>query len=667
MWIRNVSVYNHKSIKDSGVVRLEKGLTCLVGMTGTGKTSFLEGIRLLDPKVVPKESELFRGSDISQNIANGSLAASSVKVVEAKLELDQSDTKELPTLTDNESLPEITLNRYLDGHFTIFLNDNEIKAASLDSTAIKRIVEELRNNFRNAMNRNLNNVRAHEGNFNNALDTFEKTNFGDNRESELSIRSLRNSLVSIPKDSQFQMDYDHRIKEIENMISEEREKLSHSPFNAILNNLPNIYYMDRVFNLEDKISLDQYISDPKSSETFSSIALLTQDMLPSGVESVRTKDAQLRISYYETISKKLTDKMSNLWSQQKYDFRVESDNANLTFYVKDLETNATVSVVEGSDGFKWWLAFYMEISSKLSESSKRSVILLDNPATSLHDKGKGDILRLLKDVSKSEKLQLIYTSHEHALIDPWRPDIIRLVEKKTGDGTKIISLNAPTDLSVLTRIREYIGSPARYSLYGGSRTLLFEGITDMDLFLAFNEYLERKGGEKYLSRDLYSVDEIGGISNALDYIKFYKKTGIDFLIIVDSAQKTKHEILDKISNEDKQKYILEISDVIGREGDSEDLIDPELYFLAFSRTVEKGIGFPKSNDNGERKKNVNLCKDIAKENEVEFNKSIVAKQFWHMLNDVSDEVENLPYESLQASIKNIINLIEKISYRFDIR
>ena len=47
MWIKSVSVYNHKSIKDSGVVRLEKGLTCLVGMTGTGKTSFLEGIRLL--------------------------------------------------------------------------------------------------------------------------------------------------------------------------------------------------------------------------------------------------------------------------------------------------------------------------------------------------------------------------------------------------------------------------------------------------------------------------------------------------------------------------------------------------------------------------------------------------------------------------------------------
>ena len=295
---------------------------------------------------------------------------------------------------------------------------------------------------------------------------------------------------------------------------------------------------------------------------------------------------------------------------------------------------------------------------------KRTVILLDNPATSLHDKGKGDILRLLNDISRSEKLQLIYTSHERALVDPWRPDIIRLVEKKTGDGTKIITLNEPTDLSVLARIREYIGSPARYSLYGGPRTLLFEGITDMYLFLAFNEYLERQG-KKYLSRDLYSVDEIGGITNVLDYIKFYKKAGIDFLVIVDSAPKTDHEVLSKISDEDKRKYILQISEVIGKDGDSEDLIDPKLYFTAFKRTVEKDIDFPKSGSNGERKKNVNLCEETAEKNDVQYNKSIVAKQFWHILNDTPSGVEDLDGESLQATIGNIIDLVEKINERFN--
>jgi predicted ATP-dependent endonuclease of OLD family len=660
MWIKSVSVYNHKSIKESGVVRLERGLTCLVGMTGTGKTSFLEGIRLLDSKIAPKEAELFRGSDISQKLTNGSLAASSVKVVEAKFGLDESDAKELSLILQKDALTDIAVSRFLDGHFSMLVDNNEVKTAQLDTSNVVKAIEELRKCFQNAMNRNFNNIRAHEGNFNNALDTFQKANFRDSKESDLAIQSLRNSLVPIPKDPQFQNEYDQRLKEIENKVSDERSKLSKSPFNFILDNLPNIYYIDHVFSLEDKITLDQYISDPKSSETFSSIALLTQDLLPSGVQNVRTKEAQLRNSYYETISRKLTEVLSKLWSQQKYEFKVSSDNTNITFYVRDLETDAIVSVVEGSEGFKWWLAFFMEISSKLSKSSKRSIILLDNPATSLHDKGKGDILRLLKDISNSEKLQLIYTSHERALIDPWRPGIIRLVEKSGGDGTKLISLNAPTDVGVLTRIREYIGSPARYSLYGASRTLLFEGITDMDLFLAFNEYLERNG-QRYLSRDLYSVDEIGGIANVLDYVKFYKKLGVDFLIVVDSALKTDHEVLSKLPDEDKQKYTLQISDVISREGDSEDLIDPKLYFSAFMRTVEKEIDFQEPDINGDRKKNVNWCKEIAEKNGVQFNKSIVAKQFWDMLNGNNDKID---HDSLETSLKNIGALVEKIEAKF---
>ena len=124
-------------------------------------------------------------------------------------------------------------------------------------------------------------------------------------------------------------------------------------------------------------------------------------------------------------------------------------------------------------------------------------------------------------------------------------------------GTKITGLNSPSDSGVLSRIREYIGSPARYSLFGGTRSLLFEGINDMQIFLAFNEYLERKG-DRFLSRDLYSVDEIGGITHALDYIKFYKKAGMDFLIVVDSADKTDHEILNKVEESDKRKYLLQI-------------------------------------------------------------------------------------------------------------
>jgi hypothetical protein len=99
--------------------------------------------------------------------------------------------------------------------------------------------------------------------------------------------------------------------------------------------------------------------------------------------------------------------------------------------------------------------------------------------------------------------------------------------------------------------------------------------------------------------------------NILDYINFYEKAGVDFLIIVDSAQKTNREVLNKISDEDKQKYILQIEEIIKIEGGTEDLIDPKLYFRTFIRTIEKQFDFPEPDNKGERKKIVNLFKEIA--------------------------------------------------------
>ena len=50
---------------------------------------------------------------------------------------------------------------------------------------------------------------------------------------------------------------------------------------------------------------------------------------------------------------------------------------------------------------------------------------------------------------------------------------------------------------------------------------------------------------------------------------------------------------------------------------------------------------------------------------MQFNKSIVAKQFWHMLNGDVDGINNIDHDSLEASIKNVVALIEKIEAKFN--
>ena len=129
------------------------------------------------------------------------------------------------------------------------------------------------------------------------------------------------------------------------------------------------------------------------------------------------------------------------------------------------------------------------MSTHLTKSSRPSIILLDNPATNLHDDGKADVLRFLTKITESGKLQIIYSTHERALIDPWRIEQIRMVEKGS-EGTKIEIVRSNSRSDLLGKIRRNIGSPARYSLFDAPKTVAFEGISDINIFSALNEFLE---------------------------------------------------------------------------------------------------------------------------------------------------------------------------------
>src|SRR5690348_261343 len=203
----------------------------------------------------------------------------------------------------------------------------------------------------------------------------------------------------------------------------------------------------------------------------------------------------------------------------------------------DETTGKETSVTERSEGFKWWTAFFLDLSLSRAIGTGTSIILLDNPATELHDEGKGDVQKFLTKVTNNGKLQIIYATHERALIDPWRIERIRIVEKKP-EGTKIEKVRPNTRGDLMNKIRRNIGSPAKYSLFGAPQTINFEGISDMHFFSAFNEFFEQINLE-YLNKDSYSINAIDSLNEAPVFCKLYKNLGLDFIIVVDSGSKTR--------------------------------------------------------------------------------------------------------------------------------
>jgi len=218
---------------------------------------------------------------------------------------------------------------------------------------------------------------------------------------------------------------------------------------------------------------------------------------------------------------------------------------------------------------------------------------------------------------------------------------------------------------LLGKLRRNIGSPAKYSLFGAPRTLAFEGISDINLFSAFNEYIEQNG-TKYLNKDSYSVNSFNGISKAPEFCKTFKTLKVDFVLVVDSGSATL-EMQKKLENGDFGKYFVEINEVLGKDGDMEDLCDPILYHKAFELAY-KGIlstlpTFEEIEKIGKNKKIITRYDEWFKRNSKEFNKTIVAQQMFNILMR-EDIRKNINAKLIEDSVNNFKKLIEIVNKGF---
>ena len=89
-----------------------------------------------------------------------------------------------------------------------------------------------------------------------------------------------------------------------------------------------------------------------------------------------------------------------------------------------------------------------------------------------------------------------------------------------------------------------------------------------------------------------------------------------------------------------------------------------LYQVAFEKTIGKEISLDPSNQNATKMKMSNLYKEIAGKNDVEYNKSLVARQFWDILNGPDENLRNEHNSDISESVKTIGKLIEEIEKKF---
>ena len=463
MRLTRVKVLNYRSILDSNDVEIDDDITNIVGMTGSGKTSFLKMVSGIDPKTKFPASDLPLQSKTRQGFFENRILAKQIPQLIATFAVEELDRPAMPA--EYKEIEEIEMQRNFDGSSILISKGKRLPKINIDEelNVIVSNLNSMRAMFEDCIKQGMDYLVPHHGKIIKSMDEFTKCDFNNIDEVDLTIDELRNVLNTTPTNSYLRNKFNTIISNIYVTKNRLQEKIHNHPYQKVYAMIPKPIYKNSTFTLEDEISIDAFISNPKTSNTFYCIAVVA-DLCPRALQEIRnTKPAE--IQYYLNIkSNDLSDCLNKFWKQETYEFELGIDNGKLTFLVKDKTTGTKTSVLDRSDGFKWWVAFFLEVSTILAQTSGRSIILLDNPATELNDEGKGNVLRFISNAANSNQLQIIYSTHEQALVDPWRTDRIRIA-KLTKEGTKIQRMSDISEHGLMDSIRKNIGSPARYSLF----------------------------------------------------------------------------------------------------------------------------------------------------------------------------------------------------------
>lgn len=635
-------VAHYRSIGDSGTVSFDPEVTCIVGAAGSGKTSFLRMLSGVSDDVRFDGSDLPRNSAILAKFRAGAVRAGEITQLTATFRVEDADRPRLPP--EHRTAGLITVRRTLAGRIEVSVDGRVLPKADIRHASddvlrrVDRVAETLCSQDGGGPEGGPMPVSA----IDEAVSGFRESDFYDRDGMALAVRTLRMAVHLARLERKARIRIESELDGIEKLCLDIARTIRDDPTSTVYRAVPKPRYCGGVFELEDWIELDRFIADSFASKTFSCVALAC-GLTPAGLSKVRNAVPARRNGYLSAMSSLLNSRLGRFWGRESRALRLAIESGRLLLRVEDGTTGASTAPTEQSDGLRWRLAFFLDIMASLARKSGRHVILLDNPATELHEKGKSDVLRFIREAARLDRIQIIYSTHERALVDPWRIDRIRVADL-TPEGTKIKTVQAASANGMLETVMNSIGSPARYSLFGAPRTVSFEGASDVYITSAVNEYMIAARPGASLDKNVYSITSMDGITKARYALSMYKNLGLDFAIVVDRGRESR-EVVGKVGIAEFERRFVEIPAVAGKdEADIEDLVDRSLYYEAF-KAAYKGIldRMPPIDeidaDGGRRADNYRRwLKDSGRE----YGKALVAQHMFGVMINGGDAARNDP-------------------------
>lgn len=182
------------------------------------------------------------------------------------------------------------------------------------------------------------------------------------------------------------------------------------------------------------------------------------------------------------------------WTQDRdFDLLVEAREQELAFTIRD-RTNSKYSFAERSQGLRFFLSYFVQLTAHRLKNSKPDILLLDEPDAFLSSVGQQDLLRVLHDYAIPDdggpRSQVVYVTHSPFLIDKNAPQRIRVLDKGSEDeGTRVVRDAANNRYEPL---RSSLGSYVAETAFIGGQNLFVEGLADQVLIAGVSAHIAKR-------------------------------------------------------------------------------------------------------------------------------------------------------------------------------
>lgn len=595
-------VQNYKRIADTGWVSA-RDLTVLVGKNEAGKSATLRGLS----KINPSDGEKYDGLREFPRSRYTDEYDEAAPVASVQFILDDDDRAGLAEhsalLAEAESV-EVT-RKYDNKCFVTFS-----PSPGLDGVTGKR--------FRDV---------AQE-----ALDAFSESFAPDGKGDEFGplkeslTEDLSTRIAGLPTTGWATADtIDALLKIVTAKITEQWLQAALAPLTAalrpllgearnraglpkartwVINHMPKFIYFDRYDVLDSAIHIPTFITQLDSGENLPKIRTtrclfqhvnLDPKQLHAltpvnnqGYNPPPTAELQRRADERAILTasagESMTRKFGEWWLQRTHNFRYQVDGDFFRVWVSDDLDPSPIELDQRSQGMQYFFSFFLVFLVEAQAEHANSILLLDEPGTSLHGTAQAKIIEFLRKIS--DENQVIYSTHSPFMIDGDHLEEIRAVWEDPTTGTTKVSEDVwPKDKDALFPLQAALGYSIAQSLFISRRQVLVEGMTDYWVMKALDAALTSTG-RTALDPDVV-LTPAGGASKVVPLATMLVGHQVRVAALLDgddSGRKEGAKVERALGFENRTIFVADHTHDQNQTGEIEDLF-PDDYYVAAIKTA----------------------------------------------------------------------------------